>query len=93
MAGARGTFHDKLIRELLFRYLDEHGNDLVIAVSIFKVCRRTIYYWKADPERGKLEDGRLTRKVESWEIQKDHFEFLSHYLQSQESRLFQEGIF
>ncbi len=92
MASSRGKFHHKLVRELLFKYLVENDNDVAGAVNLFQVCERTIRNWKTERAHGQLEDSRLTRKVQSWKIYPNHFEYLLVYLETEEPRLFQEGL-
>ena len=64
MASGPGTYHHKLLRELLLKYLAD-GNSVESAVVFFRVCERTIRSWKAEKRDGKIEDGRLARKVQS----------------------------
>ena len=80
----KGRFHDKLVRQLTLTYLD-HGdtaeNNRHIC-DVMQICRNTIRNWRDERARGLTEDGRLFRLVEPWAVNKDHFEFLLHYLAS-----------
>lgn len=92
----KGRFHDKLIRQLTLKYIDEHGNtteNIKYICETMKISKNTIRNWMLEREQGKLEDGRLTRHVEPWTVEPAHFEFLLEYLETQDTRIFRDGSF
>lgn len=91
----KGRFHDKLVRSLTLQYLQNHGesaDNIDHICDMLEICPKTIFNWKREKVSGKLEDGRLSRQVIPWTVDRDHFSFLLNHLAREESRLYQDEM-
>ena len=88
MASGPGTYHHKLLRELLLKYFAD-GNSVESAVVFFEFVKELFDLGRLRRWMARLRMVRLARKVQSWTIMPEHFEYLLHYLETRDSRLFQ----